>query len=1162
MGAAGARPRFIRRAAASLTAALWLICAAPTFAQFTVLSPIPGTARDLAVDTIRQRLYLAQYDDGSVMRFDIASETLVDAIPTGAGAASLALSADRQVLACVNRLDGTVALIDLDSGEVFATTPVGEMPADIAALPGGGFAVANAFSDSVSIIDQRTGAVTADLTDVGAVPSTIAASPSRLAIGLRVPKTILLRSPGTLETQHVVQLDSPAMAVHAMPNGHFVVGTRDHVLVIDGETGATLARAAFPASQIAVSDQTIYAANEEVLAEFDPALRELRRVPLPSPSALAAAGGAVFAAADDSLQVMGEFATGAPAPAAAEAPGLSSETIAAQQPTDVLDEEVVEDTTPGEMVQEIEEERVEPAPADLDVAEAPPAPDPGSEAPPADFERGRDELEEGPASEMFVARPGRPQYRALRLGYVSRRPHAPYLGLGAAQKFREDLDRALDFEGQYAGLVGLNWQRNPEPERFDSWIRRGVVDTFEGDVEFHVDDAVVQTESMIRDADTGDVRMSGDVNVVRDTDRFRADYLEIRAPENLTEREILAGIPIVPHGYRPPRRYAYAGFVDAGNVEWHEPYRDLTATTLEMKLDTQDVEAERVHGRAGGLFFDADELTIAGPDSIVAEHAWITTCEHDPPHYTINSKHATLTDGVIRARNARLEIWGVPTPLVIPRLRFDPERENRRYRPDLELGSASDIGQYVNLGQWFSVSPYLDIGIRTMPTTRDGFGYGLDAEYDFRNDPRTPLFRSEGSLRSLYTTNNRGYIDFRHRQDLTLKTRFVGQAQQWSDRDFLSDWFYDDFQDQNGPRTFANFTHTRPGQIVTLTASPATHNFLHYSEKLPEASYHLLDRQIAKNLYLSWDSFAGYYELEPAAITTERAVNIARLSYDIQLGHALNILPFVEADHAFYEDRLIDEDSEQRLGVTTGVTLQSRLQRTVGGIGPYDRFKHIVVPSVSYLYRPDPSGDASRIPQLDGLDFRPGRERVEGKIENVILARHRETGDIWQLAHLALYGGSDFESEIGASDDVELEFSFRPLLKWGLYASAEHHDAEAGGGLPGGEYNRALGYIFYDNVYGSNTFNARLGYSYSDLDRPLDQRELLYGAGLRLGKKWSIGFEHRLELENNEITRETYEIRRLLHDWEVAIRIRDREEGFDASISITLIDFPTASLHF
>lgn len=1101
-------------------------------------------SRDIVVDPVRSQLYVSQYEDGSVLRFDITTAGLVDVIPTGRGASALALAADGRVLACVNRLDASVSLIALDTGVVIATASVGKMPADIAALPGGGFAVANAFADSITIIDDETGAVATEL-DAPPVPAAVAATRDHLAIASRALSAIVLRSPSMHDEDRVIPFDTPPVAIEPLPDERFVVATGDSLVIVDGESGRIEHRNAFPADYLAVSDSTIYAVGGDSVTSYTFSLQELSRIPANDISALGAAEGAAFAAAPGVLLGIGPLRTDATSaePPAVEEDGLSSETIAAAHVPEPEPEVPVEVELPEAPVEQ----------------QALPTPDLPDQPDPETLAETEQQLEE---VGQVAVRPAAPRYHALRLGYISQRPHAPYLGLGAAEEFQEELHRALQFEGKYAGLLGLNWQRNPEPERFDSWIRQGATDTFEGDVEFHVDDAVVQTESMVRNDDTEDITMTGGVTVTRDDNFFGAERLQVRAPEDLTERERLAGIPIVPHGYKPPRRYAYAGFIEAEDIEWHEPYRDLVARTLQTTLDTQDIEADSVYGRAGGLFFHADRLSIAGPDSVLAEQAWVTTCDHDPPHYTLNFSDATVTDGVIRARNARLQFFGVPTPLMLPRLKFDPTRETRVYRPDIELGSSSDIGQFVNLAQWFAVSPYLELGVRTMPTTRDGFGYGLDAEYDFRGDPRTPLFRSEGSLKSLYTTNDRGYVDFRHQQDLTLKTRFVGQVQQWSDRDFLNDWFHDDFENQNGPRTFANLTHTRPGHIMTLTASPTTHSFLHYSEKLPEATYHLLDRQIAKNLYLSWDSFAGYYELEPAAITTERLINIARLSYDIQLGRVLNILPFVEGDYSIYEDRLIDEDSEERLGVTGGVTFQSRFQRTMRGIGPYGRLKHIVVPSVTYVYRPDPTGDADRIPQLDGLDFRPGRERVEGKIENVLLAKHAETGDVWQLAHLALYAGTDFESEIGTSDDIEMEFSFRPVPKWGLFASAEHHDAEAGGGVPGGEFNRALGYIFYDNAYQSNTFNARLGYSYSDLDDPLEQRELLYGAGIRLGKKWSFGFEHRLELENSEITRETYEIRRLLHEWEVAVRVRDREEGIDASVQITLIDFPTASLNF
>jgi hypothetical protein len=44
---------------------------------------------------------------------------------------------------------------------------------------------------------------------------------------------------------------------------------------------------------------------------------------------------------------------------------------------------------------------------------------------------------------------------------------------------------------------------------------------------------------------------------------------------------------------------------------------------------------EGAKGLIGPFFFYASKLEIRGENSFVAEDVWLTTCDHDPPHYRV-----------------------------------------------------------------------------------------------------------------------------------------------------------------------------------------------------------------------------------------------------------------------------------------------------------------------------------------------------------------------------------------------------------------------------------------------------------------------------------------------------------------------------------------------
>jgi hypothetical protein len=76
---------------------------------------------------------------------------------------------------------------------------------------------------------------------------------------------------------------------------------------------------------------------------------------------------------------------------------------------------------------------------------------------------------------------------------------------------------------------------------------------------------------------------------------------------------------------------------------------------------------EGAKGLIGPFYFYASDLKIQGENSFSAEDVWLTTCDHDPPHYRVKVKRMTVEEGKFKeAEYLRLQIGRVTTPLFLP----------------------------------------------------------------------------------------------------------------------------------------------------------------------------------------------------------------------------------------------------------------------------------------------------------------------------------------------------------------------------------------------------------------------------------------------------------------------------------------------------------------
>lgn len=1195
-------------------------------------------------------LFVIARASGEVRKIRLEDGKVLASGPGGPAPAALAVSADGKVVACVNRGADSLTLLRAEDLGHVATVPCGKGATDVAALPGGGFAVVNTFNDSVTHIEGAAPHAATTLQATG-VPNAIAATSGCLAVATRAPAAVLLFR-GSDTTPKAVKLTATPVMVAALSGERLAVLTRTGVDLVDVQSASVLAHRDIDAHALAAQGSDVVVLTKDGVARLGERLETVESMALPEPAIALMSGGRTMAAISSQGRILHRFEV---ASGAAEAePAREPEVAVAAEDREPTPAEVA--PVAAQPASEMEATPL-PSPVETNLAEArdmlveepavlaSPVSSDGIAEEASNIGTG-DDKSEAPivAAEGEPTASDAPQTKATRRKPVfqaSAKGNAP----GAEEEVASDDEDITPPKSSFGSMpLGATETRAPrssqfkpsaipipqfEKPRFGEGLITGeglgssqggfvaptldILKNVSADGEFSaVQDPETQQLLEVKASEnvrlsldnmdfvadyfyysavTGRIEAEGHVEVTQGMATLHADRIHYTLP---TPEQMEAVDPLIlAEGDEEGRRLSL-GKVEALELVLHEPARDLTAKRVEYDFATRTGQIDDFRGRSGIYYYGGKQVRIVGPASVDGEDIWVTTCNLDPPHYRVRIKRATITENdVVIGKNARLQLGSADTPVFWPRWAMDPNQD-RDLRFDFDSGHSADIGYYVNLGQRFAVNRDLDLGVRLLPTTREGVGFGLEAYYDYLETPASPLYRAKGEIRTLYTTEDRGYIEMYHRQDIFDEAVLRIQVEQWSDKEFYKDFFYEAYRDRSAPRTFANVTYAQPEYIATATVRPRTNGFTAETERLPEVTYHLLERRIAEDLYFTFDTINGYNEREPSGTHAVRSINVARLTYDLGLSETWNLTPFIEGEGSWYSDGPDGQGSDTRLSALAGLTLQTRFHRSFPGALGFSGFKHIIVPSVTLSYRPESSMSVEATPQFDAYDNVYGRSRIESKIDNIVFGRDARTKEVWQVARLTLYQGTDFWNETRKSDDYELELDLRPRPWWGWQVAGEHHailndfdldepfliqrlllegyerivgeplnpESNFRYNAQYGDYDRLLTYLYYDDRNLGGRLNGRVGFAYTNTLGKTFNREVLYGAGYRIGEKWGVAFEHRYDFERGELTRQEYEISRDLHCWEASIQVRERESGWDFGVELSIKAFPGTGVKF
>jgi lipopolysaccharide assembly outer membrane protein LptD (OstA) len=584
-----------------------------------------------------------------------------------------------------------------------------------------------------------------------------------------------------------------------------------------------------------------------------------------------------------------------------------------------------------------------------------------------------------------------------------------------------------------------------------------------------------------------------------------------------------------------------------GNVTMTREDGVFWADEATFDIESETGELTNCRGSFVPWLFVAPLLKRTGTTTGEIEDGYLTTCNLDRPHYRIAARRMEITDGEkIVARDATAYLGSAPI-LRVPRYTHSFGDDKMPF--NFSAGNDRRIGYYLRTEYDFDVTERFSGTAHADIYSDEGFGTGLDGTL-------IPLEGGEETFQTYITTEEEGRAEVYYSQEMPRDWRGLLQLEQWSNEDFLEEFYYNEFKRRTEPETFLNLTRTRPHNIISATLRKRTNDFVEETERLPEVNVSFLERQIGPTpFYFSLENSAGYLEDKPGGESSARNYTGGRISYAGRPTNWLSVVPFAELGGTYYAkgENRNDEDL-YRTSSVTGVTLGSRLHRVYDSpVGNFSAFKHIVVPTLTYAYRPDPDESNAEIHQYDAIDNVLGRSRIGFQLDNVLLSKTHD-GKQRQLARLTLYSGTDLTNEQRENIDWATTFQFNPSDRLGFGFDADVHNAEE-------DFKRFHGRIrFRERENGGR--EVRLGFGYSETEEGVFNEDLSYYFGTDLGEKWRVSLEHRYDFHDDDLEYQEYRIWRDLHCFEGAISYRVRERSEGVHILIGLKAFPGARAKF
>ncbi|MCR4336318.1 MAG: LPS assembly protein LptD [Candidatus Omnitrophica bacterium] len=589
-------------------------------------------------------------------------------------------------------------------------------------------------------------------------------------------------------------------------------------------------------------------------------------------------------------------------------------------------------------------------------------------------------------------------------------------------------------------------------------------------------------------------------------------------------------------------------------------YKTMKGDFLEAKINSKP------------FFGSGEKIARLDEKHVQMTNGYLTTCDHDKPHFRFAMKKVDIFPGdKLVARNVRIIMGKIPI-MYLPRFSHDisGKRPFITYTP----GYSKDWGVFLLTQIHHRLNDQVKLTAHFDARERKDIASGLDVDYD-------TIRYGKGVIRTYYMKERdvgkkhhfwrerlaptpekeRLKVDWRHKWNIDEKTNVVWEYYRFSDDKFLKDYFEREFDKDPSPQTFFLFTKALPKGITSFSVEPRVNRYEGKVEKLPEIKYDLPNTQLVQSgVYLK--SVSTYSNLNkkfprPSEVRPEtmRVDTDNELSYPMKLGF-LEFKPLVGGRETYYSRTMNPTYNNSIRGIfRSGAVLSTKFYRvwdiyTDKFKLDVNRLRHIITPSVDYLYQHEPTLRSEFLDQYDTVDSQLEVHGVTFSIENKFQTKRKlKSVDLVRSsfsAPFALKGDSIKAGFRQVDSDVEIRpYSWLIFLYDSRYSTWDRRFTEVNTDLMLSTQE--------DKAY--FRFGKRYVFDGDD--------QLTTELGYKINQKWRFRFYQRIDIDVGTIKEQEYTVRRDMHEWYMDINYNQtRGQGNEIWLVFTLKAFPDLGFEY
>jgi LPS-assembly protein len=626
---------------------------------------------------------------------------------------------------------------------------------------------------------------------------------------------------------------------------------------------------------------------------------------------------------------------------------------------------------------------------------------------------------------------------------------------------------------------------------------------------------------------------------------------------------------------------------------------ELIWTGENIKYNFYSKQMEAVQFRAGGAIEGYPTVGVAGENVggdytnnvYTAQNAYITTDDVAEPATRLQAQSIKIIPGkTIELRHAVFYAGKVPLfyfPFYTQRL------DDLGNRFDFVPGYRSRYGGFLLSSYNWVWNDQLDGTFHGDYRAKRGGAGGLDLNFHLGR---------WGEIESKYyhvhdlrpDIDNLGYNIPADRKRFALGydaapfTNFTvkSQVRYQSDERILQNFIERDYRANPQPSTFVELNQHTDNFALDLYAQPRINEFFENVERLPEMRLTGFRQQLfGSPFYYDSETSAGYYRRR-FAITNNvatganydaaRADTVHQITLPQTFFGWLNLTPRAGGRATYYgeaDGRGATTRELTRTVVNTGAELTFKASQTwadkTNGLFALDGLRHIVEPSVNYVFVPKPSHLPTELPQFDtelpslrllplnfpdynAIDSVDSQSTVRLGLRNRF--QTKRDGEVQDFLFFDLYSDWRLDPKAGQNtfSDIFSDVVLRPRT-WLTLESLTRFDIHDGVYRlsfhnltlqPNDTWSWGIGHLYVRDDFSATPTALQAGNSF-----------LTSTLFLRLNENWGFRAQHQYEVREEWLQQQTYSIYRDLRNWTAALSFRVRDprtsEGKDYGVAFT-----------